>query len=81
MYDVKESYVHPQYSRNTKMNDVGLIKLYSPLRFSARVLPIGLVDKNTRIPADRAAIVSGWGRLKVSKILQRVFLSIKFYCI
>lgn len=67
MYDVKESYVHPQYSRNTKVNDVGLIKLYSPLRFSARVLPIGLVDKNTRIPADQAAIVSGWGRLRVSK--------------
>ncbi|OWR45992.1 seminal fluid protein HACP002 [Danaus plexippus plexippus] len=64
MYDVKQSYVHPQYVRNTKVNDVGLIKLYSPLRFSSRVLPIKMVGKGTRLPADKAAVVSGWGKLK-----------------
>ncbi|CAG9562872.1 unnamed protein product [Danaus chrysippus] len=64
MYDVKQSYVHPQYARNTKVNDVGLIKLYSPLRFSSRVLPIKMVGKGNRLPADQAAVVSGWGKLK-----------------
>ncbi|CAH2091592.1 unnamed protein product [Euphydryas editha] len=64
MYDVKEAYVHPQYARNTKVNDVGLIKLYSPLRFSAKVLPIGMIEKKARLLADRNAIVSGWGRLR-----------------
>lgn len=67
MYDVKESYVHPKYVRNTKVNDVGLVKLYSPLRFSARVLPIRMVAKEARLPADQAAIVSGWGKLRVSQ--------------
>ncbi|XP_026491043.2 trypsin-4-like [Vanessa tameamea] len=66
MYDIKESYVHPKYIRNTKVNDVGLIKLYSPLRFSARVLPIRMVEKGARMLADQAAIVSGWGKLRES---------------
>ncbi|XP_039746043.1 trypsin beta-like [Pararge aegeria] len=64
MYDVKESYVHPKYVRITKVNDVGLVKLYSPLRFSARILPISIVAREERLPANQAAIVSGWGKLR-----------------
>uniref|UniRef100_A0A2A4JXN3 Peptidase S1 domain-containing protein n=1 Tax=Heliothis virescens TaxID=7102 RepID=A0A2A4JXN3_HELVI len=64
MYDVKECYVHPRYVSKTKTNDVGLVRLYSPLRFSARVLPIRLVAKEARLPANEPAIVSGWGKLK-----------------
>ncbi|XP_052751313.1 trypsin delta-like [Galleria mellonella] len=64
MYDVKEYYVHPRYVSKSKVNDVGLVRLYSPLRFSARVLPIRLVAKEARLPADELAIVSGWGKLK-----------------
>lgn len=66
MYDVKECYVHPRYVSKTKTNDVGLVRLYSPLRFSARVLPIRLVAREARLPANEPAIVSGWGKLKVS---------------
>ncbi|XP_052738168.1 trypsin beta-like [Bicyclus anynana] len=64
MYDVKESYVHPKYLRNTKVNDAGLVRLYSPLRFSPRILPIRMVAKGARVPANQAAIVSGWGKLR-----------------
>ncbi|KAG6447843.1 trypsin beta [Manduca sexta] len=64
MYDVKECSVHPRYVSKTKTNDVGLIRLYSPLRFSARVLPIRLVARGERLPANEPAIVSGWGKLK-----------------
>ncbi|XP_063823889.1 trypsin delta-like [Ostrinia nubilalis] len=64
MYDVKECFVHPRYVSKTKINDVGLVRLYSPLRFSERVLPIKLVAREARLPADVPAIVSGWGKLK-----------------
>ncbi|CAH0668669.1 unnamed protein product [Spodoptera exigua] len=64
MYDVKECYVHPRYVSKTKTNDVGLVRLYSPLRFSSRVLPIRLVAREARLPANEPAIVSGWGKLK-----------------
>ncbi|XP_059061205.1 trypsin beta-like [Achroia grisella] len=64
MYDVKESFVHPKYVSKTKVNDVGLVRLYTPLRFSAKVLPIRMVAKEARVPADGLAIISGWGKLK-----------------
>ncbi|KAJ8726723.1 hypothetical protein PYW08_015120 [Mythimna loreyi] len=64
MYDIKECYVHPRYISKTKTNDVGLVRLYTPLRFSARVLPIRLVAKEAKLPANEPAIVSGWGKLK-----------------
>lgn len=74
MYDVKNSFVHPRYISKTKAHDVGLVELYSPLRFSARILPIRLVAKQTRLKASQPAIVSGWGKLKVSTIhLKRLF--------
>lgn len=68
MYDVKNSYVHPRYISKSKVHDVGLVQLYSPLRFSARVLPIRLVAKQTRLKASMPAIVSGWGKLKVRTV-------------
>ncbi|XP_075972376.1 trypsin beta-like [Anticarsia gemmatalis] len=64
MYDVKECFVHPRYVSKTKTNDVGLVLLYSPLRFSSRVLPIRLVTREARLPANEPAIVSGWGKLR-----------------
>ncbi|XP_050681742.1 trypsin-1-like isoform X2 [Leptidea sinapis] len=63
MYDVKESFVHPRYVSTTKVNDAGLVRLHTPLRFSARVLPIRLVQRDTKLPANEVAIVSGWGKL------------------
>ncbi|CAG5019029.1 unnamed protein product [Parnassius apollo] len=64
MYDVKECHVHPRYNSKTKICDVGLVQLYSPLRFSAKILPIRLVAKESRLPADQPAVVSGWGKLR-----------------
>ncbi|XP_047519483.1 trypsin delta-like [Pieris napi] len=64
MYDVKESYMHPQYDNKNLLNDVGLLRLYSTLRFSSRVLPILLAARDSRLPANQMAIVSGWGLMK-----------------
>ncbi|XP_047519482.1 trypsin delta-like [Pieris napi] len=64
MYDVKESYIHPQYDTKRAINDVGLLRLYSTLRFSWRVLPILLAARDSRLPANQMAIVSGWGLMK-----------------
>ncbi|XP_047519481.1 trypsin delta-like [Pieris napi] len=64
MYDVKESYMHPQYDTKQFVNDVGLLRLYSTLRFSSRVLPILLAARDSRLPANQMAIVSGWGDMK-----------------
>lgn len=65
MYDVRDAFVHPRYASKMKVNDVGLICLYAPLRFSPKILPIRLVSRDHKLPANQAAIVSGWGKLKV----------------
>ncbi|CAD0199053.1 unnamed protein product [Chrysodeixis includens] len=79
MYDVKECYVHPRYVSKTKTNDVGLVRLYSPLRFSSRVLPIRLVAREARLPANEPAIVSGWGKLKTNDVgLVRLYSPLRF---
>lgn len=65
MYDVKESFVHPHYVSGSKVNDAGLVRLYSTLRFSSRVLPIMMAARDSRLPANQMAIVSGWGKLNV----------------
>ncbi|CAH2063901.1 unnamed protein product, partial [Iphiclides podalirius] len=64
MYDVMESHVHPRYAGKAKSNDVGLVRLYAPLRFSAAVMPIAVISKAARLPANKPAIVSGWGKLR-----------------
>lgn len=37
-------------------------------RFSAKVLPIRVVAKETKLKANNPAIVSGWGKLKVNNL-------------
>ncbi|XP_022127040.2 trypsin-7-like [Pieris rapae] len=64
MYDVKESYMHPHYGPKSHGSDAGLLRLYSNLRFSSRVLPILLAERDSRLPANQLAIVSGWGNLR-----------------
>ncbi|CAH4036623.1 trypsin-4-like [Pieris brassicae] len=64
MYDVKESYMHPHYDSKTIINDAGLVKLYTTLRFSSRVLPILLAARDSKLPANEMAIVSGWGNMR-----------------
>ncbi|XP_063635619.1 trypsin beta-like [Cydia splendana] len=79
MYDVQHSFVHPQYVIKSKVNDVGLVRLYTPLRFSARVLPIRIIGREKRLHSKQAAIVSGWGKLKEggasATVLQSVTLA------
>nr|XP_021203806.2 trypsin isoform X1 [Bombyx mori] len=64
MYDVKERLVHPSYLSSSKANDVGLLRLYSPLRFTNKILPLKLIDREKRLLANKLAVVSGWGKIK-----------------
>lgn len=56
---VRKYEIHNGYSSQTVVNDIALLRLSSPLRFSSKIQPIKLA---TSVPADGAtAIVSGWG--------------------
>ncbi|XP_037371453.1 transmembrane protease serine 9-like [Talpa occidentalis] len=53
------SIVHPQYSTQTHVNDIMLVRLNSPAKLSARVKPVSLTSRCE--PPGTMCTVSGWG--------------------
>ncbi|XP_065361887.1 trypsin alpha-like [Calliphora vicina] len=54
--------VNSGYNRKTMNNDIGLIKLKKPFKWSPKVRPVRLASPNFKLP--RNMLVSGWGSLR-----------------
>lgn len=52
-----------RYDTKTKVYDVALLKLKTPLKYSARVSPICISPQSGAPYKDKEAIVVGWGSL------------------
>jgi transmembrane serine protease 3 len=52
---------HPQYDPQTTLNDIAVIKLASPIRFSTAVQPACLPSSGERVSENNEATVAGWG--------------------
>ncbi|XP_055847838.1 trypsin-like [Episyrphus balteatus] len=70
---------HEGYDSSIMTNDVAVIRLDTPVRYSNRIQPIKLATTNPRTGAP--AVVSGWGTEKflvgsIQKILQQVQVDI-----
>ncbi|MCP3170111.1 serine protease [Myxococcus qinghaiensis] len=52
---------HPAYNPRTTMNDIAVVKLEKPLKFSATVQPILLPLPGEVVPDNVEATVAGWG--------------------
>ncbi|XP_070070654.1 uncharacterized protein teq isoform X4 [Drosophila takahashii] len=62
---IENWYIHGDFRKGTHMNnDIALVVLKTPLRFSDYVQPICLPDKNTELVQDRKCTISGWGSIK-----------------
>lgn len=59
VYDVEDIIPHPRFSSWTTENDIGLIKLASPLVFSDFVQPIALETED--VGNGEPATLCGWG--------------------
>lgn len=75
--------IHPAYRKMTFDNDLALMRLDRPVRFTASVLPVCLGDRNlseSLLSAGTMGTVIGWGRLKDNgaypKYLQEIRLPI-----
>lgn len=58
--EVDHFIVHPDYSRITRANDIGVVWLKSTLSFSQRIRPIGIPPQSKQIPFGVIGYVSGW---------------------
>lgn len=59
LYNVKDLYIHSEFNRITKQNDIALMRSNEIILFSDRITPIALDYEF--IDGDLPAIVMGWG--------------------
>jgi len=55
---------HPQYNPQTTLNDIAVIKLEKPIKFSDTVQPICLPATGEKVADGAQAVVAGWGLTK-----------------
>ena len=59
---VEKAFVHPDFDHSTVINDIGLLKLETPMEYiDSKVQPVGLADQV--YSAGTECTVTGWGVL------------------
>ncbi|XP_055923221.1 trypsin-like [Eupeodes corollae] len=79
LVSVKRFKYHEGYNSSIMINDVAVIKLSTPVRYTTKIQPIKLAESNPK--TGTPAVVSGWGTEKflvgsIQKILQQVEVNI-----
>jgi secreted trypsin-like serine protease len=70
--------VHPQYTSFDFRNDVALIKLDKPIRFTDTIRPICLADQDEELPIGKTCVAAGWGHINtVTKQVPNVLQQLK----
>lgn len=63
--NIKDIFIHPNYSRSTTDNDIALLRLAQPATLSKTIVPICLPDSGLAerelTQAGQETIVTGWG--------------------
>ncbi|XP_063133811.1 chymotrypsin-like protease CTRL-1 isoform X2 [Rattus norvegicus] len=60
---ISKAITHPSWNPNTMNNDLTLLKLASPARYTAQVSPVCLASSNEALPAGLTCVTTGWGRI------------------
>ncbi|KAM4868926.1 vitamin K-dependent protein C isoform X1 [Urocitellus parryii] len=63
--NIRDVYIHPDYSRSTSDNDIALLRLAQPVTLSKTIVPICLPDSGLAerelTQAGQETVVTGWG--------------------
>lgn len=62
-FDIIEAIRHPEYKFPLHYNDVGLVKLDVPAKFTSYVKPACLPTSKSQIPEGLIVTATGWGRV------------------
>lgn len=58
-----QAITHPYWNPTTFNNDLTLLKLASPAKYTARISPVCLASPNEVLPTGLTCVTTGWGRL------------------
>jgi len=75
---VKSLVLHPKWNAKTMENDIALLKLFEPVRFSPTVIPICISDDVNDLVGQNAS-VTGWG-VQISRITTKPCNEYQFDC-
>ncbi|XP_007517780.1 chymotrypsin-like protease CTRL-1 isoform X2 [Erinaceus europaeus] len=60
---ISRAITHPNWNPNTMNNDLTLLKLASPARYTAQISPVCLAPSNDVLPSGLTCVTTGWGRI------------------
>ncbi|XP_029422325.1 chymotrypsin-like protease CTRL-1 isoform X2 [Nannospalax galili] len=60
---VPQAITHPNWNPTTLNNDMTLLKLASPARYTAQISPVCLASSNEALPQGLTCVTTGWGRI------------------
>ncbi|KAG8521751.1 Chymotrypsin-like protease CTRL-1 [Galemys pyrenaicus] len=60
---ISRAITHPNWNPYNMNNDLTLLKLASPARYTAQVSPVCLPSPNDVLPAGLTCVTTGWGRI------------------
>ncbi|XP_051057389.1 chymotrypsin-like protease CTRL-1 [Phodopus roborovskii] len=60
---ISKAISYPNWNPNNLNNDVTLLKLASPARYTTRISPVCLASSNEVLPAGLTCVTTGWGRI------------------
>nr|KAF6285497.1 chymotrypsin like [Myotis myotis] len=60
---ISRAITHPYWNPTTFNNDLTLLKLASPAKYTARISPVCLASPNEVLPTGITCVTTGWGRL------------------
>lgn len=66
IYSVREYIRHPGFNYMGMDNDVAILYLMTPMKFSKEIAPIDMMEKHEEIKDGEHTIITGWGNTRVS---------------
>ena len=71
---ISHIFIHPNYVDTGFINDISLLRMDEPVRFTDYIRPVCLPSPNDEIRDGRLCTVVGWGQLYETGRVFRTFL-------
>jgi len=61
---IEKAVFHEEYNKRDNMNDIAVLKLETPIKFSSTIQPACLPSPGEIVPDEAVGTIAGWGKMK-----------------